>query len=122
MDFRENMKKTILFVDDHPSVLMGFRWATTFFKNYELCFAENGVQALKIMNQKTIHVVISDLNMPEMDGLELLQTVTKKFPQTFRILHSASFDEDYLSRAKQHCHKFLAKPCDLEMLRQIIGN
>jgi DNA-binding NtrC family response regulator len=115
------MKKTILFVDDHQSVLMGFRWANIFFKDYELCFAENGLKALKIMNQKTIDVVVSDLNMPEMDGLELFQVVALKYPQTFRILHSASFDEEFLSRAKKYCHQFLTKPCDLDVLRDIIN-
>ncbi len=117
------MKKGILFVDDHESILLGFRYAaTSFFKDYRVFFAMDGTEALQIMEETEIDVIVSDMTMPKMDGAELLEIISKCFPKTFRIIHSASFDQDEVSRASKYCHKFLEKPCDLEILRETISS
>lgn len=50
------------------------------FSGYEVHLAENGVEALQILPRHRIQVVVSDVQMPEMDGVELLRQVREHFP------------------------------------------
>lgn len=75
-------KKTkILIVDDHPIILNGLK---NMFKNLEevsvVGMAPNGNEALKILSKKSVDVVVSDLQMPKMDGFELITTLKKTYP------------------------------------------
>ncbi|MCP5108406.1 MAG: response regulator [bacterium] len=78
--------KKILFVDDEQFVLDGLsRLLREFRKTWELRFAINGKEALDIVRREEIDLVISDVRMPEMNGLELLETLqgdaqTQKIP------------------------------------------
>lgn len=70
----------VLIVDDEPTILKGMshliKWS-----NYGLVIAahaSNGVQARKIMDSQSFHLVITDIRMPEMDGLELIHYIQKK--------------------------------------------
>lgn len=76
------LKKTkILIVDDHPIILNGLK---NMFKNLEevtvVGVASNGIKALKILSEKKVDVVVSDLQMPEMDGFELITELKKNYP------------------------------------------
>lgn len=75
-------KKTrILIVDDHPIILNGLK---NLFKNIEEVtlagIASNGIEALKIMAERKVDILVSDLQMPEMDGFELITQVKRRFP------------------------------------------
>jgi len=78
--------ETILFVDDEQFVLDGFKRLLRDFRDqWQLEFAINGKEALEIVKEKDIDVIISDLRMPEMPGLELLKRLqedkkTKNIP------------------------------------------
>ena len=69
-----NEKKEILVVDDCKTT----RKLLTYIirgKGYNVVLAENGVEALEKLSQNTIGLIVTDLNMPQMDGLELAQNV-----------------------------------------------
>lgn len=65
------MPKTILIVDDSPSVRQILRMTLT-AAGYEVIEADDGTTALQQLDGRRIHLVISDVNMPRMDGLTLL--------------------------------------------------
>ena len=80
------MKKNILFVDDEQFVLDGLgRLLREFRKTWQLRFALNGQEALDIVNDEIIDLIISDVRMPGMSGLDLLEKLqadekTKNIP------------------------------------------
>ena len=75
----------LLIVDDVESIREGMgRIMKRFFKN---CFlASSGIEALKICEKETINILITDIVMPEMDGLTLIKHVTEKYPYVKPIL------------------------------------
>jgi len=71
--------KKILIVDDEEAIT---KLITLVFsrEGYEVKTAENGDQALKIIQKENIHVIITDLNMPEMNGIKLCRAIRKTVP------------------------------------------
>ena len=71
--------KKILIVDDEEAItnLMTLVFSR---EGYEVKTAENGDQALKIIQKENIHVIITDLNMPEMNGIKLCRAIRKTVP------------------------------------------
>lgn len=70
-----NFDMVVLIVDDSLSMR---RIVKKFFENngfHHMIEAENGIQALEILKEKKVQLIVSDLNMPEMDGMEFLKTV-----------------------------------------------
>ncbi len=105
------MKKHILFVDDDPllrefyAVMMdqeSDRW--------EIALAENGSQALEILAAGNFDVVVSDMRMPKMDGVELMREVRRRSPQISRIIISGLGDQEEIAKSLETTHQFIAKP------------
>jgi CheY-like chemotaxis protein len=63
-------------------------------QNYEVADAENGIQALKVLGENRPHVLISDIQMPQMDGYQLLRIVREWFPEMGVVAISGTFDLD----------------------------
>lgn len=72
------MKKNILIVDDEQQVLDVTQGMLN--PEFEVYTAKNGEQALKLMDRTDIDLLITDIFMPEKDGLELIKTVAEKYP------------------------------------------
>ena len=68
------MKKTIMTVDDSASVRMMVNF-TLSEKGYDVVEALNGSDALKKLNNRRVHMLITDINMPELDGISLVRKV-----------------------------------------------
>ena len=68
---------TVLFVDDEPNILRAIKRAL-FSMNITLLLAESGEKALELMEKHDVHVVISDMKMPQMSGAELLEKIANK--------------------------------------------
>lgn len=87
----------------------------------ELVFAFSGEEALKILNDKQppdVVYVFSDINMPGMSGLQLLETVKKQYPAIRVSMISAYGDDENYQKAKETGAKeFFTKPIDFESLR-----
>ncbi|SHO51612.1 response regulator [Desulfopila aestuarii] len=78
----------ILFVDDEQSALNSL-YRILRKSPYSVHFANSGQDALKIMEMQPVHVLVTDMKMPEMDGLALLRHVKKNYPETVRLVLSA---------------------------------
>jgi putative nucleotidyltransferase with HDIG domain len=113
------VNKRILFVDDEPLVLQGLQRSLRSMRSqWEMEFAEGGAQALDIMARLPFDVVITDMRMPGMDGAQLLESVKTKFPQTVRMILSGQSDLATILRSVGPTHQYLAKPCEIEDLKQ----
>ena len=75
------MEKTILLVDDEPDIREVLRLALVDF-GYRVLEAENGDQALQIFRDLQPPVVLTDIKMPGMDGIQLLQKIKHENPET----------------------------------------
>ena len=118
----EPNKKRILFVDDEPMVLKGLqRTLRKMRKEWEMAFISSGKEALEILRQQPMEVIVSDLKMPEMDGMQLLTEVKAKYPHIVRIILSGHLEHEMTLRSVQYAHQNLAKPCDAEILKQTLA-
>ncbi|RMF66270.1 MAG: HDOD domain-containing protein [Calditrichaeota bacterium] len=116
------MKRHILFVDDEPNVLQGLRRMLRPLRDeWEMSFAQSGEEALQRLAETHVDVVVSDMRMPGMDGAELLAEVSKRHPEVVRIILSGQSDRKAVMKSIGPTHQFLAKPCEPDMLRQIIA-
>ncbi len=86
-------KFRILIVDDEENMLMMLK---TFFteKEYACFTAVNGKEALEILDKEEIDLVITDMKMPEMDGLELLKIIKEKYSRISAVIMTG-FAEEY---------------------------
>ncbi len=115
-------KKNILFVDDTENVISGIqRQLRPYREQWELFFATSGAQALQIMAEHPIDLIISDMMMPEMRGDELLKTISEQYPGTVRMILSGYADEESLKSGLNVAHQYLSKPCSAEILREAIS-
>lgn len=82
---------SILFVDDEINILNALR--RSFIDAEFTCyFVTSGVQALELLEREKITVLVSDMRMPQMDGLTLLKLVKERWPRTVRIVLSGYSD------------------------------
>ena len=113
--------KRLLFVDDEPKVLDGLqRMLYPFRSQWQMVFASSGREALQRLNESEYDVVFADVRMPEMGGVELLSEVTRRCPQTIRIVLSGTTDLELKLGAVDVAHQYLYKPCDVETLRAAV--
>lgn len=112
---------TLLFVDDEPQVLQGLRRSLRHRRHqWTMLFAEGGEEALAQMRHQAVDIVVTDIRMPRMSGVELLRLARKEFPNTARIALSGYTEQHDLSQISVHAHRFLAKPCPAEQLEACI--
>ncbi len=113
--------KNVLLVDDEPHVLKAVA-RTLKNEPYRLLTAENGRAALGVMNENPVHVVLTDLSMPEMDGLELLRTIALAHPSTVRLIVSGLSDSGTILRAMEtgNIYRYISKPWNDTELKLLI--
>ena len=114
--------RKLLFVDDEPRILEGFRRSLRPLRHeWTFEFAEGALAALRMLESNQFDVVITDMRMPGMDGLDLLRELVARYPSLLRIALSGQFeDEDYV-RCSGLTHQYLKKPCSLEELKTTVG-
>ncbi len=113
-------KPRLLFVDDEKRVLNSMR--AMFRRDYELFLTTRGDEALKIIAQQPIDVLVADQRMPLMTGVEVLTAAKKCSPGTVRILLTGYSDLDAIEGAMNEgeVFRFLNKPCAASELRGTI--
>ena len=115
------MKTSVLFVDDEKNILQGIkRMLYGMRSEWDMFFANSGKEAIDILHEKDIDIIITDMRMPEMDGNELLRYVRSHFPRTSRIILSGYSDKETILYSTRTAHQFLTKPCDSKSLIQAI--
>lgn len=104
-------KRTVLFVDDEEKILTSLK-RSLLDEPYETIFASSGKEALEILQQSQVHVIVTDMRMPEMDGLELLKTVKEEYPHIIRMVLSGYADTNTLLVAinQGEIFRFIPKP------------
>jgi CheY-like chemotaxis protein len=114
--------RSILFVDDEPDVLESFE--RRLYKNFNIITARSGATALqKIKQLPDLCVVISDMRMPEMDGITFLKAVKDLRPQLVRIMLTGNTDQDTAIKAVNdgEIFRFLTKPCGSQQLTDVLN-
>ncbi|MCX7735796.1 MAG: response regulator [Candidatus Kapabacteria bacterium] len=111
------MNLKILFVDDEEEILDSFRTMFIPFKlNWETFFANSAKEGLDILTKEDINIVISDMVMPEIDGLTFLLKVKSLYPHIIRIVLSGFSDYEKAITSTNVVHQFISKPCSAEDL------
>ena len=83
--------------------------------------ASNGVEALKVVKEKPVDIIVLDIKMPEMDGIETLRHVKKLNPEIEVILLTGHANiESAVEGMRLGAHDYLMKPCDIEQLLEKI--
>ena len=111
----------ILVVDDEPEVRLVL---TEFLESqgYEVTAAASGAEALAMVDAAKPHVVLLDVTMPEMDGMETLQRLAAAHPGLPIIMVTANADVDITSRLLAlGAADYIPKPFDLDYLGQSVG-
>lgn len=107
----------ILFVDDQSTILCGLeRMLRPMRAEWRMTFVSNPSVALGVLAEDRVDVVVSDMRMPDLDGAAFLGQVRDKWPETVRIVLSGYADEGAALRSVPVAHRFLAKPCDPDVL------
>ncbi|HAT7728239.1 two-component system response regulator GlrR [Enterobacter cloacae] len=110
----------LLLVDDDPGLLklLGMRLVS---EGYSVVTAESGLEGLKILAREKIDLVISDLRMDEMDGLQLFAEIQKQQPgMPVIILTAHGSIPDAVAATQQGVFSFLTKPVDKDALYKAI--
>ena len=116
------MRKRLLFVDDEPMVLDGLRRALWSMRGeWEMTFVSNGAAALEALGRQPFDAIISDMRMPSMDGAQLLEQVKQRHGEVVRIVLSGQSSKEAILRSVDPAHQFLSKPCDLQELKDRLG-
>ena len=103
----------ILFVDDEPHVLKSFQRALR-KESYTLMTATGGEEGLKLLEAREVSLVISDYNMPHMNGLEFLKEVKALYPHILAIMLTGQAEIEVAVQAINEAgvYKFIQKPWD----------
>jgi len=87
---------------------------------WEMEFAGSGREALELLEKESYDVVVSDIRMPDMDGVQLLTEIKKLYPHMVRIALSGQSDQEMILKSVGSIHQFLAKPCDADTLKAVV--
>jgi putative nucleotidyltransferase with HDIG domain len=111
-------KMQMLFVDDEPAVLKVLSATMRpMVDEWDMHFVENGEDALALIERQPVDAVISDMRMPGMNGVQLLNHVLRLHPQAIRFILSGYSDFQDIINSAGVSHQFLHKPCNLVNLR-----
>lgn len=117
---------TVLFLDDEQNILHALQ--RIFVREPVTCyFMQDGRDALAFLKDQPIDVVVSDLKMPEMDGMTFLQKVKELYPETLRVILTGYTQIPQMLDAinKGEIYRYLTKPLDepellLSTIRQAV--
>jgi two-component system, response regulator YesN len=114
----------VLLVDDEEMIRQGIADSIDWEKlNMKVIgHAEDGEDALIIFNEHTPQLILTDIKMPFMDGLELVEKVKSQNPDTYIIIISGYDEFHYAQKAiKLGAHDFILKPIDLDDLEKMLS-
>jgi len=107
------MDHAVLIVDDEPKIYHALRRALH-REPYDVVYASGGAEALKLLGERSIDVIIADQNMPEMQGSVLLSRVRQQFPDIVRMMLTGDARLETVMAAvnKGEIYRFFTKPCN----------
>ena len=115
----------VLLVDDEPFILQGLKLLVDWEQEgFEIAAtAENGKEALAFLKKEKVDLVIADIKMPEMSGLELLEHIRKeRISDAYFVILSGYAEFNYAQQAMRNaCTEYLLKPVDREILLRVLA-
>jgi Response regulator containing CheY-like receiver, AAA-type ATPase, and DNA-binding domains len=116
------MKSRILVVDDEESI-REFLEIMLKKEGYEVTLAEDGQKAKDLLTKKSFDMIISDLQMPHVTGIELLKHVKDSYPDTvFMLITAFGTTETAVEAMKMGAYDYLTKPFKIDEVRMNIQN
>jgi response regulator RpfG family c-di-GMP phosphodiesterase len=115
-------KLCLLVVDDEPEVCDSVYHLLR--RDYQILRATSAADAVKLMEQHEVDIIMTDQRMPEMTGVDMLKTVHSQFPEAIRILFTGYSDiRSVISAINQgHVYRYLSKPWQPEELEAAIAD
>lgn len=114
-------RKKILIVDDEENARFGLSKLLA-QEGYETESVANGYEALDVLRSRKIDLVISDLRMPEMNGLSFLREINRNYPSIHVIMVTAHGGiESYMEAVNLGAYEYLHKPVKLEELKSVMN-
>lgn len=116
-----NRKYKVLFVDDEPRVTSALK--AIFRREYDVFIANSAKDALRLLKETQVDVLVSDQRMPEMLGNELLAKVSALYPQTMRILLTGFMDKQAIVNSINdgEVYRFINKPWNNDEMREVVA-
>lgn len=116
----EKMKR-ILVVDDEENARIALSKILT-HEGYDVASASNGHEALNYLRGKEVELIITDINMPEMNGMAFLRELNRSHPASNVIMITAYGEvESYIEAMNLGAFEYINKPVKLEELNKIIN-
>lgn len=114
-------KPTILLVDDEERILRSLRML--FFANYNVLMTTDAHEAIRILRDEQVHVIVSDQRMPIMQGSELLSIARETSPATMRILLTgySDLEASIASVNEGEVFRYLLKPWDAADVKEVVA-
>lgn len=115
----------VLFVDDQASVLEGIA-ASVHFDQLgieDVRYATGAKQALELLAQCPIDVVLSDIEMPGEDGISLIRTIKEQYPEVLTVMLTSHADFEYAQESiRLGCFDYLVQPAPPEEIERVLRN
>jgi len=121
MPEKKSLRPNVLYVDDlQPNRIL---FQATFKQEYHIILAESAMKALDILKQENIQVIVTDQRMPDFVGTELLEIVSREYPDIRRFLLTAYTDFETVVDAvnKGQIHGYIKKPIQSEKVIKSIN-
>jgi DNA-binding NtrC family response regulator len=116
----ELAKKRILVVDDEENARVGLSKLLE-REGYEVESVANGYEALNVLNRQDVNVIVTDINMPEMNGISFLKELNKSYPKSNVIMITAYGGvESYIEAMNLGAFEYLNKPVKIDELKLIL--
>lgn len=115
-------KINILYVDDEANNLIAFK--ANFRNYYNVYTSESAADGLQILKENKIHIIITDQRMPNMTGVEFLESIIKEYPDPIRMLLTGYVDISAVIEAinKGQVYRYIMKPINVDDLKITIDN
>lgn len=113
--------KRILIVDDEENARVALSKILA-HEGYDVLSAKNGVEALNCLRNKDVELIITDLNMPEMNGLMFLRELNRRHPAISVIMITAYGEvESYIEAMTLGAFEYINKPVKYDELKKVIN-
>jgi len=113
-------QKRILLVDDEENARIGLSRLLS-NEGFLVDSVSNGFEALSYLRQQEVNLIISDINMPEMNGISFLKELNKSFPKSNVIMITAYGGvESYIEAMNLGAFEYINKPVKIDELKSIL--
>ena len=116
----DSKKRAILYVDDEPANLESF--VASFRRHYTIYTSTSAIEAVEILKEHKVSLILTDQRMPEMTGVQFLEAIIPEFPNPTRMILTGFSDIDAITKAINtgSVLRYLTKPWDERILKLAI--